>query len=280
MASVTARIKQIKQPYGGFLKPSSFEVIKYEDSLLLNPSENIHGSVVGMVVDYLTRMQLGAKATEAFSVSLEGASYAELLGKKGSIIIAKGFLKEIKGIDNNSVFYACKLVTFDVWKRNAISALLAKGHEYINPDQKTIENIQILVKRSLQFFDKYGPIVKEGFTFEPPKATAEDYMNLRLGIANSFGGYTSVIDSGDGDFLTKDTLWDFKVSRSKPNNKNTLQLLIYWRMGLHSGQKIYNTISKLGLFNPRANTVYLIETSKIPKDTIEKVEKEVIGYKS
>lgn len=43
----------------------------------------------------------------------------------------------------------------------------------------------------------------------------------------SYGGYTYTFESGDGDFLTADTLLDFKVSKSKPTNKHNLQLLMY-----------------------------------------------------
>ena len=94
----------------------------------------------------------------------------------------------------------------------------------------------------------------------------------------SFGGYTPIVDSGDGDFLTADTLWDFKVSKTKPTNKHTLQLLMYWIMGKHSGQDIFKSITKLGIFNPRLSTVYLLEMSKVSADIIETVEREVICY--
>lgn len=59
-----------------------------------------------------------------------------------------------------------------------------------------------MVKRSVSFWNMYGPIIKDGFTFEPY-------------------GYTKTVDTGDGDFLTQDTLWDFKVSKAKPTNKQT-----------------------------------------------------------
>ena len=39
------------------------------------------------------------------------------------------------------------------------------------------------------------------------------YVMLRL-------HYTETVSAGDGDFLTSDTLWDFKVSKSKPTNKH------------------------------------------------------------
>lgn len=35
MASVTQRIKQIKQPYGGYLKPSEFKKIVFKDDEVL-----------------------------------------------------------------------------------------------------------------------------------------------------------------------------------------------------------------------------------------------------
>ena len=96
-----------------------------------------------------------------------------------------------------------------------------------------------MVERSIAFWKKYGPITKDGFTFEK-------------------NGYTKTVDSGDGDYLTEDTLWDFKVSKSKPTNKHTLQLLMYWIMGQHSGKPEFKNITKLGIFNPRLNTVYTL----------------------
>lgn len=56
----------------------------------------------------------------------------------------------------------------------------------------------------------YGPKVLDGLTFE--------------------GGYTGYVATGDGDYLTNGTLWDFKVSKQKLQNKYTLQLFMYWRV--------------------------------------------------
>ena len=94
----------------------------------------------------------------------------------------------------------------------------------------------------------------------------------------SYGGYTSTVNSGDGDFITEDTLWDFKVIKTKPTNKHTLQLLMYWIMGMHSGQEIYKNIKRLGIFNPRLNKAYTLDVSKISEDIISTVEREVICY--
>lgn len=279
MSSVTGRINAIKQPRGGYIKPSEFEAIVIDDNITLNTEENVHGSIVGMVVDYLTRYLMGTDIVEAFRISLQGAVMAEKMGGvKKALATADKLLKGIKGLDDNSVINACKLVTFDVWFRNPLGAMMAKGYNETNPDKATIENIQILVKRSISFFEKYGPVTKDGFTFEPVDADNKAHEKMMKTGKGSFGGYTATVDSGDGDFLTADTLWDFKVSKTKPTNKHTLQLLMYWIMGRHSGQDIFKSITKLGIFNPRLNTVYLLEMSKVPSDIIETVEREVICY--
>lgn len=279
MSSVTGRISAIKQPRGGYIKPSEFEAIVIDDSITLNAEENVHGSIVGMVVDYLTRYLMGADIVEAFRISLHGAEVAEKVnGVKKAITIAETLLHGINGLDDNSVINACKLVTFDVWYRNPFGAMMAKGYNETNPDKATIENIQTLVKRTVLFFEKYGPITKDGFTFEPENPDDKAYETMRKTGKGTFGGYTATVDSGDGDFLTADTLWDFKVSKTKPTSKHTLQLLMYWIMGKHSGQEIFKEIKKIGIFNPRLNTVYLFELSKVSEDIIETVEREVICY--
>lgn len=133
-----------------------------------------------------------------------------------------------------------------------------KPVQIIQPDKPTISNIRTMVERSRTFNKNYGPVVKDGFTFE--------------------GGYTELISSGDGDFLTETTLWDFKVSKSDPTNKNTLQLLIYYLMGLHSLHEIFQEIEKLGVFNPRLNKVYILDIDSISPEVISEVSSNVIGY--
>ena len=65
----------------------------------------------------------------------------------------------------------------------------------------------------------------------------EIWTNNRRNFTFEPTGYTKIVNAGDGDFLTKDTLWDFKVSKSKIDRKQTLQILMYWIMGKHSGKK-------------------------------------------
>ena len=45
MSSVTKRITEIKQPRGGYIKPSQFKIQKIEDGQILSEHENVHASV-------------------------------------------------------------------------------------------------------------------------------------------------------------------------------------------------------------------------------------------
>ena len=263
MASVTDRVKEVKQPRGGYIKPSEFEVIDMN---------------VGMAVDYLTRFNTGNDLMEAFKISLMGVMCAKKMGIKNADKVASVLLANIKGLDDKSIDSACKLVTFDVWYRNPMAAMLAKPFTEINPDKATIENIRTLVNRSTTFFEKYGPVVQDGFTFSPVKEDTKAYEKMIKTGKGTYCGYTPTVSSGDGDFLTADTLWDFKVSKSKPTNKHTLQLLMYWIMGQHSGQDIYKGITKLGIFNPRLNEVYLLDMNNVSELLIKEIESTVICY--
>ena len=98
MYSVTGRIKDVKQPRGGYIKPSEFETIELNDGKMLNDEENVHASVIGMAVDYLTRFMIGADLQEAFKISIMGVSLATKLGLTTAEKEAKKYLSGIKGL--------------------------------------------------------------------------------------------------------------------------------------------------------------------------------------
>lgn len=259
MSSVTKRISMIEQPYGGYINKKSLKVTQLEDDATLNQSENISPSLIGLAVDYMTRFMMGTAKEEAFSISLKGACLLDMYTldeKKSGMKNAIKLLGNIKGLDKKSIINACKLVGYDGCYRAGIKGY--KPVEEISPDKETIENITIMINRCLSFWQKYGPITKDGFTFE--------------------GGYTDTISAGDGDYLTEDTLWDFKVSKDEPRPKYTLQLLVYYIMGMHSIHKEFKSIKKLGIYNPRLNKVYSIDIDMISSEIIDEVSKEVIGY--
>lgn len=249
--SVTQRIKQVKQPRGGYINPKTMEVIQCGEGIkALYSEENIRANLTGLAVDYLTRFMSGTPLEEAFKISIMGAL---IIGEQNK---AEELMNGVKGLDDNSIINAVKLVGFDVCFRAGIIGY--RPVDEIQPDDMTIDNVHVMVKRSLEFLNYYGPKVLDGFTFE--------------------GGYTEIISSGDGDFTTSDTLWDIKVSKDKPKKEYTLQLLMYWIMGLHSIHPEFKNIKFLGIYNPRLNCVYRLNVTQIPSEVIAEVSTEVIGY--
>lgn len=252
MASVTQISRKAPQPTGGYINPKLFEKIQLEGGSIddLNPTENVSPGLVGTAVDYLTRFMSGSTADESFFISKLGA---EMIGEKR---LYKKLIDMVKGLDDRSIKAAVKLTGFDSVYR--AGTMTYRPVEEIELDKETIENIRTMVNRSLKFFEIYGPKVLDGITFE--------------------GGYTEIVDFGDGDFMTADTIWDFKVTKSEITNKHTLQILMYWRMGLHSIHPEYQKVKYLGFYNPRMNVVYRLDVKKIPAEVISEVEKKVIGY--
>jgi hypothetical protein len=249
--SVTQRIKQINQPRGGYINPRTLEVVSLGDGIdALNPGETVSPGLIGSAVDYLTRFMLGDPVKEAFAISMLGARRIGMHSK------ASRLMAGIEGLDDRSIINAVKLSGFDVCFRSNPGNY--RPVEGINPDKATIQNVRTMVERALHFFDEYGPVVFGGFTFE--------------------GGYTDTVSSGDGDFMTADTLWDFKVSKSRPTKNHTLQVLMYWRMGLRSIHAEFQNVRYLGVYNPRLNEVYRISVDHIPRDVIVEVDRDVIGY--
>lgn len=250
MTSVTGRINEVKQPYGGYLPIRNMTVETYDDGEVLNEKENIAPTLVGLTVDYLTRVVLGENEYEAFEISFRGLSIAERLNMR--IETKPTFIPN--DLSDESIINAVILANYDSIYR--AGPIFYREPEL--PDKQTIENIRRMVLRSEKFFKDVYPVTQFGFTFE--------------------GGYTDTITAGDGDFLTKDGLWDMKVIRGRLTARHSLQLLIYWRMGIHSKYDYFKNVQKLGFFNPRKNQSTMIDVSDISKDVIQEVEKNVIGY--
>lgn len=249
MATVTKRIKEIKQPRGGYVSPKKFSVITKNDGIILN-EENINATNIGATVEYLTRFMVGAKKEEAFDIPQRGAFNVK------EFFVCQDLMDDIIGLDDDSIDKACKLTGYDIAYRVGKHAYTSISN--IKPDKDTIDNIRVMVNRSLEFWKEYGPVRKVGFELK--------------------GKDAKYITNGDGDFLTEDTIWDFKVIRSEPSNEHTLQLLVYYIMGKHLNIPEFSKIEKLGLFNPRKNKIYLLNIKDIPEDIVKDVSEYVIGY--
>ena len=250
--SVTARAKAVYQPNSGYLNISEFETIEgVDDNILLYSKENVRVQNIGLAVDYLTRIHFGVSKEEAFKISLIGAELADELET------ANKMLESITGTDEVSIENALKLSMYDDYKNGDLSEFTSPAK--VKPNDKTICNVKIMVERTCNFFEKNGPVIKTGYDFE--------------------GGYTAIVASGVGDIMTLDTLWDIKVLKRFPTKNDTLQLLMYWRMGLHSKYDEYKQIKYIGIFNPRKNQAYRIAVDSISEEVISDVERDVIGYR-
>lgn len=267
MATVTQRIKHIKQPRGGYLPVRNAKVTEFGGEILDKiGEENIHPSLIGTVVEYLTSYYVGDyPAEQIFKNSIKGAhnlgyhkgGYDRIMEKVYNIIeeIEKG-----KMLSDEVIKDACYLSSLEV--------LYKAGPQYFNdgskwePDEYTIKVIKELVERSITFLQSEGGIEEIGFEL----------------IRTSHGIY---IDKGEGDYITKNGLWDLKVSKNKPDSKQTLQILVYYIMGLRSeniSDELINDIKEIGIYNPRLNKKFSYTIDNLDSDMINEVKENVIGY--
>ena len=248
--AVTSRIRRVAQPPDGYLPLSLFDEVRLADPVPLYAFEDVPADVTGLAVDYLSRVARRVPARDAFRVPLAGA---RLVGRSAD---AERLLAMVDGFSDRSVRAACLLCGFDAASRRGPARW--RAGRVIDPGPATVYNVRRMVARTLRFMDRVGPVVWEGFTFD--------------------GGYTDRVTSGDGDLLTADGLWDLKVSRWPPNPTYTLQLLVYWRLGLHSTHPEYLRVRRLGLYNARSDTMWSIPVARIGADAVRAVERDVIGY--
>lgn len=249
MVSVTARVNAVKQPRGGYINPAVMKCQQLDDGSSLG-EESISPSTMGMVVDYMTRFTVSGDAKKSFRISISGAIRGNYLDK------AIGYLNKVVGDDDVSIQNACRLVWYDTILRTG--KIPSGSPEDIHADAATCENVRIMVGRSLKFFEAFGPVVADGIGFP--------------------GGYSKVVNSGDGDFVTKDTLWDFKVSKNPPTKENTLQLAMYYIMAKRSICDWAHGLDKIGIFNPRLNRVYILEMGTVSQEVIESIKHDVLCY--
>ena len=231
---------------------SALSVKRYKDNFSFNAKENIPANYAGLAVDYLTRFRLTGNVQEAFGISILGAKILfHNYGMRKEFMHCLELLELVKAGDISA---AVQLTTYDIVYRAGIIDL-----PNLSPDAATIGNIKIMVNRGVSFLRHCSTEIKTGITFE--------------------GGYTDIVVNGDCDYLTDNALIDFKVLRGNVMNNHTLQILMYYLMGLHSiHSSEFQKVKWLALFNPRKHVVYYINVRKIPEAVIKEVSSDVIGY--
>ena len=215
-------------------------------------------STVGLVVDYMSRFLKTGDKELAFEIPIRGSKELGVLSQ----FLASFLLDHITGLNEESIICACKLVQCDAvcraqylnfYDRNNIM----KNVDLAMPNDAMINNILIFIERTLAFYDKLGDM---SFGFTMPDA------------------YTDIIQAGDGDFMTVDTVFDLKTSKRKPTPVHCLQVLIYYLMGRRSSNNDFKTITKIGFFNPRLNAAYTLKVDQIDPKILNEIDRDVIGY--
>lgn len=279
MMNVTQRIKSLKQPYGGYLPVRSLHTEAFDDGKVLG-EENVHPSVVGTAVDTLSRATREENSLEeAFDISLKGARLGGFTNSASDLIDVIRTSGDV--LSDDSVRAGLALVKYDSIYRAGYTPPVNPVEEYQlgEVSATTISNVRTMVQRTTDFFDRQGGVTVDGFHFI-------DVENLHNSESAVFSGYSTLVSKGDGDVLTPNGLWDIKVSVRKPNSKHTLQLVMYYLMGLRSydayGNPLYggafHNVEKLGIFNPRLNIAFTANVSELDRDMLKEVEIEVIGY--
>lgn len=251
--TVSSRARSYVQPKSGFIPPVLFVSKKYNDGKRLNYKENIEARYLGEAVDYLTRYRITGDAEEAFDISIRGVNimYQET-GNKTLRDYARDCFSRIKKDD---VAAAIQLSAFDDAYRAGKFDI-----PQLEPDKDTVENVDIMTNRGVEFLQNSSNQIYPGLDFR--------------------GAYTDIIVNGDCDYVTDNSIIDFKVIRGEISEKYTLQILMYYLMGLHSKHKeIFEKLEWLAFFNPRKNLVYYHRISNIPESVLDEVARKVIGYK-
>lgn len=207
-----------------------------------------------MAVQNLTHFICSSCLDSAFYIAEEGSYNLALHYKNKKLDEAYKLKSYIKGLDDKSIINTCKLAGYECIYRAGIQTY--KPISEINPNKATINNIRTMVENNLKFFTLYGPLIEIECDFQ--------------------GGYTQTITKGNCDFVTHDTIWDIKTNKTPPTSKDTLQLLIYYLLGIHSHNICLHKISKIGIYNPRINNTYILDAKDIPKDTILSIEQNII----
>lgn len=238
---------------------------------LINLQESISPTIMGLTVDYLTRLSLGQKKEEVLFASQYGR---ELLER---IIVWKSWNFSTPSPISNQIsaekltFFKQLINYYDenfIQVDNSLSLknalLVAKLSQYdaiyrafytdIHPEQITLDEpthdvIVQLIQRNLVILKKENNVV----------------CTLIFTPDHTYHPFKKIIKSGDGDFYDDDFLWDLKVSSKKPSNKHFIQVMVYFLLGLNSSlREKFKKISNIGIINPRLNKVYKVAIKDIP----------------
>ena len=271
---ISHRTATARQPRDGYVPLSWFRSRTFGpevpfDGNRLKPSE------VGTLVDYLTRYsdmrEKGLSKQEAdvaFESCMRGATnlernlrYNKREFKDSPIACCKSELAKVTyPLNNLSVKAAARVTFFDAFVNTDVRHHTRKFSNFDLSDGETAR-IRRMVRNGIRMMGADGGI--KTFDFVIPKDP-----------------HSTRITGGRGDYLTEKTLYDMKVSWSEPKVEWTLQILIYYLMGLSVGLDGFDKLKYIGIVNPRLNKTWRCSTATLRrnKNALRKVCESVIGY--
>lgn len=262
--NVTSFIRVFSQNdliYPNRIKVESFDK-NHESMYPVDNDSNINPMQLGVLVDYLTRLMLTHNVKASFDIPLKGLKILEtidLLDEK------EDYIKETKQVINNveinlsdqTIQQASQLLPLDSFYR---SGQLGTAPSF---GVETANWIRLLVNNSL---------------YQLNLLNNKDDVKGILTETTFPGGYTDIVDQGDGDYMTKTALIDMKVSKYRPRTSYWQQLLTYYELGLHSSfSSSYKALNKLAIVNPRLNQIFTYSLADVNQEAL-KMLVENMGY--
>lgn len=285
MNSVTRVIRNIKQPNNGVLPLSKFRVHNIGGDII--KCDKIPPILVGKIVDSMLHVTIRSNKEKLFRSSISGYnkrieyfarqfSYnngfefeSKRIEQEDGMFNVYSLINRLDGYMKEFKFYELAICLslihqYDIWDSqfsymSTTSSIVSSRPKYFTKGD--IRKIVQLYKRTLDWLCKI--MGKDNITF--------DYKFYP-------DGYTQNIQYGVGDFICNNMLIDLKCTQSNPTTINTLQILTYYVMGLHSNNKLYKNISSIGIYSPILNKLWYLGIDSIPNESIKFVEDSVLEY--
>lgn len=250
----------IEQPYGGYFR--KHQTYNFENTEYMDPAdETIHGTVMGNLVDILTRY-----------LTFKDLSWEECLTDVfiGKEIFEKEFKRRKKGIAklnetfdkfnslertlSRELIDVMTLFTFlsDLYRSGQFESIYPKFMEFEHLPEKDYQHVVIMFERSHHLIN----LLKNH--------CSQMYTDFKVAYDESYCIW------GNGDFITNDMIVDFKCYKHNPyNKKNITQQVIYYLLGKNGISNVdidFNKIKYLSLFDIRRNRLEFINVKDYQKE--------------
>lgn len=253
-------------PQNDLIDPNKIKVESFnqdhESMYPIGNDGNINPMQLGVLVDYLTRLMLTHDVKASFDIPLKGLKILETLDflreKENYIKETKQAIDKIEiKLSDQTIQQASQLLPLDSFYR---AGRLGTAPSF---GVKTTNWIRLLVNNSLRQLNLLN--------------NNSDIKNFSTEIVFP-GGYTDIVDKGDGDYMTKTALIDMKVSKYRPRVSYWQQLLTYYELGLHSNfSSSYRGLDKLAIVNPRLNQMFIYSLTDVNQEALKTLVKNM-GY--